>query len=450
MYNQNTETHNGHWYFETNLHIKRIECDRIIRGKTKTKRWGEGRKGRNRMLPMTPKLLLLLAMGLFEVVGNASSDITFNFWLDAFPDGAANFTILYLSALFYFLLVVPLTVAWFIWRRHDRGPRRFLRERRLANAGMLTVTALCDVFIDVFGTYAAGHVPIVIQLVLKSSEPLVCWAMTAVLWRRRHGRWLDLLFPFAAFAACAAGLTAEMWISLEHSEEKEHQGFWIAVFGLRVLCSAGYNVSQAKFLRDNAESFRPDDALDEGSTRQHHRKGFSSRLLLNFISLSGDFAVSLVFYTCLGPLVDTIKFDGWGSSSSVRQAWASFGAGARCVGSPALCPNNLTYAVVTNLAWCFVYIADTFLNELCPALNSMVNMLSGPLAALIVIAVPALSLGEASHSSTKNAVLQLAALAFLVLGLVLFAIYERRTSAKDENGTRMQTDPLGDLTEGLN
>ena len=86
------------------------------------------------MLLASPRLLVLLVMGLFEVAGNASSDITFNFWINAFPNGAANFTILYLGALFYFVLVVPATVVWFFVRRHDSGPRALLSQRRCANA----------------------------------------------------------------------------------------------------------------------------------------------------------------------------------------------------------------------------------------------------------------------------------------------------------------------------
>jgi hypothetical protein len=379
-----------------------------------------------------PRLLLLLIMGFLELAGNSSSDITFNFWIDAFPQNLADFTILYLSAVFYFILVVPATLLWFWVRRNDCGPQYLIsKNKRAVNIALLAVTALCDVCIDVFGTYAAGHVPVAMQLVLKSAEPIVCWLLTSLLWRRKHARWLDFLFPMAAFGACGAGLTAEMWISLQHSEEKTNQGFWIGVFALRVTCSAGYNVAQAKFIRDNAEAFNDEKDCGDGSlvaTASERKRRFTQRLLLNFVSLAGDFSISLCFYTLLGPSIDTIRLYGWGSSATVGEAWSNFGDGVRCVG---WCSNNLAYALATNIAWCLVYVADTFLNELCPALNSIVNMLSGPIATLAIIAVPSWSLGEV-NSSAANVAAQLAAIACLIVGLLLFAIYERRAAKLEE------------------
>lgn len=392
---------------------------------------------------------MVATFGMVEVSGNSASDILFNFWIRSFSFGAANFTILYISELFCFIAVVPGTLLWYVCRSHetDRQLRPFFLNYKSVGSCIVCM-ALSDFGIDVFGTYAAGHVPVVLQVVLKAFEPVVCLGLSLVVFRQPtsvaapqpvddathllHAASVNspkIVWvppnrrPWTAVGAIvctAAGAFIGARTAMEHSSEKQHATFWVAVFACRVFCSASYNVAQGKLMRDNVKYFPT------------HRL----RFLLGLTTLAGDFTLTLLMMTLFGPLIDTIRVYGWGASSSYEAAWGNFRLGVQCVTSDSRCPNNGWYMLVINTLWVLVYVADFFLNEISPALNSALNMLSTPVTQLVLMVFPGWSLGEksANFDNAGEVASQVVSVCCIVAGVALFFIYEsKRTLPREED-----------------
>lgn len=73
-------------------------------------------------------------LGSLEILGNGSSDVSINFWLRAFPVGAADFTVLLLSGMFNALLMVP--VCAFMWLQAVR------RDNATSSSTTTPITAM--------------------------------------------------------------------------------------------------------------------------------------------------------------------------------------------------------------------------------------------------------------------------------------------------------------------
>lgn len=112
---------------------------------------------------------------------------------------------------------------------------------------------LCDLSINIFGTYAAGHIPVMLQVILKSAEPFLCWLLSCLVWRGEYTQksFLLVALPTVAMFMAAGAVVAETWIALQAASEKTNVAFWVSIFGLRVLSSAAYNVSQGTLMRRN-------------------------------------------------------------------------------------------------------------------------------------------------------------------------------------------------------
>lgn len=387
----------------------------------------------------------IAVLGLLEVVGNSASDITVNFWLDSFVTGtAANFTVLLLSAVFYVAFIIPLAVLIWYRRRADHVSRAqdqavpsrpelffsFFRDR--TNCILVLLLAIADVAVDVFGTYAAGHIPVLVQVVLKAAEPLVCWALSCLVWRGAYTKLSFLLIlPSVSLIIAAGGVVAETWLVLKAEQQtKSSVSFWIGMYTMRVVGSAVYNVVQGTLMRRNSDRFCEERSGERGAPRYVH----NNKLLLSVTILSCDALLSLVLILALGPALDTISHAGWGTSDSVAAAWTNFGAGAACVANLNECPNNLWFALATNGAWSGVYIVDSFLNEASPALNSLMNMLGSPATSLLLIVFPSLNLWSSVERSSTNIALQIGGVVLLTVSVVLFYQYETRKTAKVHDG----------------
>jgi hypothetical protein len=457
-------------------------------------------------------------LGSLEILGNGSSDVSINFWLRAFPVGAADFTVLLLSGMFYALLMVPLcAVMWARAFRRDakqrhgcttphesqasipsetsdalmtsylhhngdqrpsQAPSRHRTEEPMVesapptarlmlmslfcdktNIMWMCLVTLCDLSINIFGTYAAGHIPVMLQIILKSAEPFLCWVLSCLVWRGEYTQksFLLVALPTVAMCIAAGAVVAETWIALQAASEKTNVTFWVTVFGLRVLSSAAYNVSQGTLMRRNRLVFgRLVDPIEHGggttsvappvasclltpnlSSSQNTQRppaaaaaegSKSHMMLLSTTILAVDATMSLLFLLAFGPLIDTITYGAWGSSVSVADAWANFSSGAQCVFSSPIngeCPNNLWLALLTNGAWVVVYVVDTFLNEISPALNSLLNMLSSPLTTIFLVVFPSLDLGATLHRDSKTVLLQCLGIVLMCISVGLFFHYER-------------------------
>ncbi|CUE71796.1 transmembrane protein, putative [Bodo saltans] len=415
-------------------------------------------------------------LGSLEILGNGSSDVSINFWLRAFPVGAADFTVLLLSGMFYALLMVP--VCAFMWLQAVR------RDNTASSSATTSITAktllkslfcnktnimwmclvtLCDLSINIFGTYAAGHIPVMLQVILKSAEPFLCWLLSCLVWRGEYTQksFLLVALPTVAMFMAAGAVVAETWIALQAASEKTNVAFWVSIFGLRVLSSAAYNVSQGTLMRRNRLVFgtrcvdnasKADSSslsttevsslldaesasnrlaapsVQEGRNKENRSKGKDHMLLLSTTILAVDATLSLIFLLAFGPLIDTVTYGEWGFSNSVGDAWANFSSGAQCVFSNPFhgeCPNNLWLALLTNGAWVVVYVVDTFLNEVSPALNSLLNMLSSPLTTIFLVIFPALDLGATLHRDSKTILLQCLGIVLMCISVGLFVHYER-------------------------
>lgn len=386
---------------------------------------------------MTSKPLVLVALyGLGEIIGNAGSDISVNFWISSFAEGAANFTILLLSAVFYVVLIVPVwAICYRLAQRRDPSVTGALVRNWLGDAKnrvLMVLLVASDVAVNVFGTYAAGHIPVLVQVVLKALEPLLCWMLSCIVWKGAYCRWsLLLIFPSCAVALAAGGVVMETWIMLRESSgsSKSYGTFWISMYCLRVVSSAVYNVVQGTLMRHNTTRIEKLVLINRDSLDDHVEPAGRQRVhaaLLSLTVLLFDALGSLLVVLLVGPSIDTISYASWGSSSTVSDAWSNFGSGAACVGSLARCPNNLWYAIGTNAAWVVVYFVDTQLNECSPALNSLLNMLASPLTSLLLIACPALDLWDSARHGGESVALQVGGAVLMTISVVLFYHYEQR------------------------
>ena len=292
--------------------------------------------------------------------------------------------------------------------------------------------------------------------------------------------WIILFIgPFLSLLVAALGIVAAMWSTLQKEKEEQSQNstayerkysyivFWLTMYGLRVVGSAVYNVAQGAFMKQNYESFvllQPTPNNDDVTVRdptlqqltpvvQQQRSSSSlwlrsltdrqRHILLSLICLLVDFLVNFILLMAVGPLLDTISFAGWGDSDSESDSWDNLRGGMQCVfngggsrsnstmssGSnsnvlPSSCSNCIWYALITNLSWVVVYMADSFLNEMSPALNSIVNMLTGPVTVFVLLMFPALNVqGEQKHT-TEQVELQVAAAVCVTVSLGLFVWFD--------------------------
>jgi hypothetical protein len=425
-------------------------------------------------------------LGILEVLGNGASDVSINFWLRSFRVGAADFTVLLMSAMFYAMMIVPVCLGLWAHKLHHHrshsdvslhqqqvSPLALLRSffGNRWNMFWLAAVTFCDLSINIFGTYAAGHIPVIIQVILKAAEPLLCWLLSCFVWRGAYSQRSLLLvaLPTAAMVAAAGGVVAETWFALQVNKDKSNVTFWVVMYIIRVAASAAYNVAQGTLMRRNRALFcgvSTAEGCGGGSSAEGHvvlqsdeempRQTSSNALLLSSTILALDAFVSLIVLVAVGPFLDTIAYAGWGSSHSVADAWVNFSSGVSCVFSLSECQNNLWFALITNGAWVVVYVVDTFLNEASPALNSLMNMLSSPLTTVVLVLFPALDLGASVRRDTSSVLLQCGGIALMLTSVVLFYKYERCKQRKQTTVTTIvdssveiasSSDPLLEVSE---
>lgn len=205
----------------------------------------------------------------------------------------------------------------------------------------------------------------------------------------------------------------------------------------RSSCPSVHSETVIRTRRTSSSSLLNRLSVTNWTKRQRH-------LLLSLLCLLFDFSINFVLLMSFGPLLDTISFAGWGDSDSVSDSWNNLHGGMKCVfyttpsasaptssssGSmdlPSTCKNCLWYALITNVAWVVVYMADSFLNEMSPALNSIVNMMTGPVTVFALLVFPSLNVygGGVDKDSAEQVELQVAAAVCVIVSLGLFVWFD--------------------------
>ena len=388
-----------------------------------------------------------------KVAGNTAANISFNFWLKSFSFGAAEFTILVLSGIFYVLMFLPIAIGLWFYARKKLGRAFALKELVEPKAMKLLVgIGFADAWIDFASTYAAGHVAVLTQAFAKSVEPLLTWVLEIIFLRKRGlaeeggvmtrlwRAWGCSMLLLVSFSLSALGMCVHLYKKYEDRTTASFHLWYTLLYMTSIAAASCYNIVQGAYMRAYNRSGRQlaqaeeaskiaapsvsiqcEDGSESHSLIDQAPHPHPPAYLVSGVVLAADMIVNCIVTLLIGSFIDAIP--DFGSSSSVGAAWTNLGDGIRCVGE---CRHNLVYALITFGGWAIAYVADTVLNQLSPPLSSMVAQLSGPTQAMVLLIVPSWNLGAAASNNTKSWLLDMLSFVLMLAGAVLFGLHETR------------------------
>ncbi|KAK7199022.1 hypothetical protein NESM_000870400 [Novymonas esmeraldas] len=145
---------------------------------------------------------------------------------------------------------------------------------------------------------------------------------------------------------------------------------------------------------------------------------------VKLVMLASDTAIQAFLAFALLPM-DALPW--FGGSDSIREAVQNLDEGIDCV---LHCPKNMRYCLLYSMGFVLVYIASAYLNRYSVTLCSMVSQLSGPITALVLVAVPSLNMtGDASPWYVS-----VLAVLLLSCGTVTYVYWDEMTAEEKEAG----------------
>jgi hypothetical protein len=385
------------------------------------------------MVRCSPATVLMVVIGtLFTVGGNAGQLISLNFWLGAFVQGGGPFTVLTVVAITVTITYGLALIGWAVARRPAL--------RFVVTPEALILVASCGVCYSLNGVllvYATNpSVPEIMQAILISTG--VFWtcfaaAMAELIQNGRASlkqidRWVTL--AVLAFCLCVAGVIVGAG-SYDLGEMSAKSKKWTSVYALAQVPGGVYNVIAARFMMRFSR---------HGVTSSHaapDAKGLTSdNTTVKLVLLVGSSLVQAICLFCYFPLDWT---QGYGDSGGRDISVTNLREGYQCVFFSGCPSTNFWYYFAFALSYALTMVGLAMLNHFSAPMCSMVQQLSSPAVAILLILFPALNATHAAYQLGYA----IGSLVLLVVGSLLYvywAQYKRgaavraaAASGEDEN-----------------
>lgn len=364
---------------------------------------------------------------LFTIAGTCGQLVALNFWLDAFPGGPGNFTVLTLVA---WTVTFGMGVVFAGWVAVRRPKLAFVLQPQAL--GLLFLTGLCYSLNGVLLVFATPDTPELLQAMLLSTTIFWTFAAAGLFEIAQRGctsfRAMDrraILVP-VSFVLCTAGVIVGAG-TFKFGDMSAEAKKWTVIFGVSIIPAAVLNVISGHFMATFTEAstdpavattmmvsttFRSNDLT-------HNAVKVSDPTTVKLVLILGSSFVQGILLFCYFPLDWT---PGYGTSPNAATSAATLRSNYRCVFFGDGCSaDNFAYFVAFSLSYAASMVGNTLLNQISPPLCSMVTQLATPCGALLLIIVPAWNVNGSSYQLGSA----IGALILVTLGSVIYVYWAR-------------------------
>lgn len=287
-----------------------------------------------------------------------------NFWLWSFTPGIQRSyaTILIPSLLWCGLFLVTCGLdAGYSWLRHKKLGDYFFWTTKTGLV-LIVFIGFFDSLTGLTGMYAAVHVTQILQSALISTGPIWTFLLAHILYPSSQPKFHPFLI--VVFVLTVGGVTLAMVPQIldRDSPRKYFSLPWTVIYLASTVLFPLYNVLQGRFL--------------------HEFRGHCTPFTRKMVMLTAETTVQLFLTVGYFP-VDFSPF--YGRCSSAEESWENLVASLRCISS---CPNNAKYMMVYVLGFWIRHVVFAYLNTYSPSVAAVTSMLTQPINAFILLAVP--------------------------------------------------------------
>ena len=320
-----------------------------------------------------------------------------NFWIHHFkqnPLAHSNFVSIWVPALLWCIFyLVPSTIyrCCVLPRGEDWS---FVFSRK--SLGLLCVIGLADSLGGLTSLYSAKWTPIFLQPMLGSTVPIWTFLLTKVFYKERARPFT--VYPAVAFLLVAVGILTSAYRQFEHIELNHLTSriCWSLIFLVGIVIQPVYGVLQGRYVHEYK-----DQSSSIASTRM--------------IVLVGDTSWQLLFTTLYFPL-DAVPWFG-SAPYSIDASWTGFTQALDCI---LQCEYNAIYMLMYVGGFYVSHIIGVVMNHYSPTLYAVVQLVSIPMNALLIVVFPVLRVSGVSGEWYLDFICLLC----VILSCALFVVWE--------------------------
>lgn len=347
--------------------------------------------GRINRRSVSTAVVLVLAL----YVGSVMMFFGMNFWLWSFASGIQRSytTILIPSCLWcaLFLATCGLDAVYSWFRYRKLGDFFFWATRK--GILLLFLIGLFDSLTGLTGMYAAIHVSQILQSALISTGPIWTFLLAYILYPSSQPRFHPFLIVVVVLTVAGVTLAMIPQILDKDSPKKYFSLPWTIIYLAATALFPLYNVLQGRFLHDF----------------QDHCTPFTRKMVMLAMETSIQLLLTIGYFP-----VDFSPF--YGRCSSAKESWDNLVASLKCISS---CPKNAWYMMVYVLGFWIRHVVFAYLNTYSPSVAAVTSMLTQPINAFILLAVPSWNV----YGSKKDWRYTLGCFFCLLLAMLAFILW---------------------------